>query len=77
MKKDIYVVVVLARDDKVAFPYLGGLLYHDAEQAEKAAQEATVRTRVPHYIMVAATKVVPPEPVCTFVPLRPKALEIG
>ena len=77
MKKDIYMVVYIARNGEVAFPYLGGLIYHDAEQAEKAAQEATVRTRVPHYIMVAATKVVPPEPICTFVPLRPKVLEIG
>ncbi len=77
MKKDIYMVVALVRDQKIAVPVFGGMTYDNAEDAEKAAQDYTVRTRTPHFIMVAATKVVPPEPVCTFVPLRPKALEIG
>lgn len=48
----------------------------DYQEAEKHAASLAVFKNEPVYIMRAAVKIVPPEPICTIVPLK-AAFEVG
>ena len=48
----------------------------DYREAEKRAKELAILKQEPVYIMRAAVKIVPPEAVCTIVPLK-AAFEVG
>lgn len=48
----------------------------DYQEAEKHATALALHKQEPVYIMRAAVKIVPPEPICTIVPLK-AAFEVG
>lgn len=75
MQKDIFLVGNIIRGEQ--YISTTGLVFNTAAAAEKHAEQLTVRHRTPHFVFAAVTELVPPEPVCLKVPLKPRFLEVG
>lgn len=74
MSNNVFAVGCLSTGDTLNF---APRKFTNYEEAEEMAKEKTLRLRIPHFVFAAVSKVVPPEPVCTIVPIRSKELEIG